>query len=780
MNSYLGIIKRHLLKDKKNYAIVIFSLIVSIVIIGIICGVYFTEHNKIGRDIEKQYGKYDLYLNGLTKYEANVFKSHNNVLESSFIKFNGHVNNENKYQNNVKVNLVEGENNLFYKNFKLDLHEGTLPKENNECIVSYKALEILDEDANINDYLSGTYIDLNGDIKEYKIKVVGIIDRITPIKNENILVNENIDVGEYILIYNEDILNEDGFFRAYGKIDCEVREILRDFNYQYWNSNATNETRYARESVLNFKRNDISLIYLNTPFSLIVFSLVILLICMNSISMIYKLKERDLNNLYIIGANSRQINLILFLEILIIWFIATIISLFIGLIFILKLIWIIAIAAVVVLVINLIAYFVSVKMQANKLSQLNHHETSLLIEKRLAFLHHKNNESRNKISILSIAVSFFLIILFFNQMFIGLSGVKSYGSLGSDILFEKVSTVFDNDEINEIKKLNEIESIYLLDKRQGIIGFDIQKYVNQNNIFYSDVNFDTKGRSFYRITLKIVDDTTYNEYLKNARKTDTKGVIVDISSVIKTGSYDSIRTKEEQRINPGEVVDLALTSFDKSGMSVVKPNEIISLPIEGVVEYDILNNEVNKEFINIIMSESLAKEKLNFNSFNEMYIKLKNPEMDMDKVIDFIERKGDKATDVYNKSIDIKNEYINNGLTYIAMSFILVVLSVINTIVTLIFNILSRKKEFKLLSSVGMTIKQIKKMIAYENYYIIMDSVKLGLIISVGLTCTTQMSYIKTSFDLVICWLLALIISCLIIISITIFVITISLRKIKY
>ena len=777
MNSYLGIIKRHLMKDKINYAVVIFSLMFSIILISIICGVYVVEKNKLETEFYNEYGSYTLYLNGLTREEINILEKHNDVSEISKMKFIGKVEDEDKLNDNLSISLVEGDENLFNKTFNLKILKGSIPTNDYECLISYKVLEILKEDIDVGEYLELSYLDLKGEYKTVKLKISGIIEGISPIKKENIFANENNDIGEYILIHRKDISNEEGFFRGYINITSSPEDIVRDFNFTYWNNNASNKIRYARKNLIKFNGNEISLIYLNTPFSIIVFSAVILLICINSISMIYKLKERDLKYLSIIGANLKQMRILLVIEIFIIWGLAASISLLISMLFFRSMLYIIFISSIGVLFIILFAFLVS-----NDLKHKNHEykyfKSKYPIEKKLAYSYYKNNAGRNTISMFSIAISFFLIILFLNQIFVGLNGMKSYGTLDVDILYEKLLTEFDNEEIDSLKELDEVEDVYLVEKIQGFLGLDLSKFVKQNIEFLDESYYDD-NEAVYRAIIKVVDERTYDNYLKYGKSIDDNGVIIDISSLTRSYGYNSTNLREDSKVKLGEEIRLMESDYNGDGEVVIKDNKNVKLPVQGLIDYDILNDDNKDDFVKVIIKEETAKKIFGFKSFKKAYIKLKNPgnSIDIHNVMNYIQLRGDNATDLYNMKDNLKNKYITNGFTYMFISFSLVLLSVVNTIVTLIFNILSRKREFKLLSSVGMSNKQIKKMISYENYFVIIDSVKLGLLISIVLTIGTQATFVRSNSELVLMWIIVMAMSAISIILITFITITLCITK---
>ena len=109
---------------------------------------------------------------------------------------------------------------------------------------------------------------------------------------------------------------------------------------------------------------------------------------------------------------------------------------------------------------------------------------------------------------------------------------------------------------------------------------------------------------------------------------------------------------------------------------------------------------------------------------------------------------------------------LKGGYIESILSLILGIIGAINIINTMLTSIFARKVEFAMLESIGMTKKQLKKMILFEGlYYILLSSVliiPLGFVVS--FVAPMLLPPISGGFNLVVC--LTSILVALIIISI--------------
>lgn len=793
MDSYLKIVKKHILKDVKSYTIVIFSLVSAITLLSIILGIYKAEIYRLNNDITSEYGVYDAYFNGMTYEEINVLERHNNVEDIAKINILGETEPLGLSESKFKIQLLEGDKNIFYKFNEFNLIDGRLPERVGECIVSYKIMEILGKDVYIGDQIKIPYIDIFGSPKEIPLRVVGIIEGVTPMMREAIIRGDSEGIGECLLIYKEELNDLNGIYRGYVQASGKVTDIYADFKIKEGMSPVELNQRYSRKALKYDAGFTGSIIELNTPFAVITFSVVILLVCINSISMIYKLKEKDLKHLSIIGANERQIKLILLIEILLLWFISSLLSfILIGIVF-MDILNIVIISAVLILLINFAAFMIMFKYK-NKNNEIQHYYKKDRIEKRLAYSYYKNNMERNRFSILSIGISFLLIVMFLNQLLMGASNMNSKMSIDAEILYEKVATVFSESEIRKLETQSGVKEVYEIDEIPWVIGIPITKTVEKDVVGYVEGESieEEDSELLYNATIKIVEDEMYDMYLKDNKPSNENGVIINLNTIVNSNVYSESNMSESQKIKQQDYIHLMYASndnkynFRNNGLAQTyesNKNEysVKKVVIEETISTDIFGIETNLEdSIQLIMRESTAKEILGFQNYKKVYIKLedKSDEIKMNEIQENIENKGDKYVNLTEYEKDRFKELKNDVGIYMVMSLLLVILSLTNTIITLIFNIVTRRTDRQLLGAIGMSQTQLKIMVRYENYYVIRKAIYAGLVLSAGISMMTQLQFVRGNFKLILVWIFVMIITAIFIVALTLVITQLCVYKI--
>lgn len=777
MDSYLKIIKKHILKDFKSYTIVIFSLVSAISLLSIILGIYKVETDKLNNEIIQEYGMYDAYLNGITYDEINILERHNAVEDIAKVNILGETEPLGLSESKFKIQLLECDKNIFYKFNNFTLIEGRLPEIDGECIISYKVMEIVGREVYVGDEIDIPYIDVFGIPKVVKTKVVGIIEGITPMMKDNIIRHDSEGIGENLLIYKEKIEDPHGLYRGYIQASGAVEDIYGDFKIRENTQPLQLKSRYSRKALKYNSGFTGSIIETNTPFAVLTFSIVILLVCINSISMIYKLKEKDLKNLIFVGANDRQIKFILLIEVVLLWLISSILSFVIIGILDVNILNIVAISSSVILIINFVAFIIMFKLKS-KDKEIEYYYKADKIERRLAYSYYRNNMDRNRFSILSIGISFLLIVMFLNQLLMGASNINSEVSIDAEILYEKVATVFNYSEISKLKAVDGIKDVYAIEEVPKMVGIPITKTVERSVQGYvgGETTEENDAKFLYNATIKVVEDKVYDKYLKDKKISNKDGVIIDISTIVTTNQYQAGKLSEAEKIKSGEFIQLV---YSDSYQEISNDN-MKSIIIEETINYDDfgVRNDLD-DSIKIIMRESTAKEILGFKNYKKVYIKLEDQAdyTKINNIKEMIENKGDKYTNLKDYEKDVFEKIKVNIGIYMVMSLLLVILSLSNTIITLIFNIFTRKTERQLLAAIGMSDTQLKTMVRYENYYVIGKSIYVGLVLSLVVSLVTQLQFVRSNFELILIWIFVMIVTAIFIAILTLVITQISIHK---
>ena len=98
----------------------------------------------------------------------------------------------------------------------------------------------------------------------------------------------------------------------------------------------------------------------------------------------------------------------------------------------------------------------------------------------------------------------------------------------------------------------------------------------------------------------------------------------------------------------------------------------------------------------------------------------KNDDKLENEIININEKYNNPYTKVYSKKFFIEEaKEFQLSITIIGMSAVVIIglIGVLNFVNTMITNIISRRKEFATIEAVGMTKKQIKKMLMLEGFY---------------------------------------------------------------
>lgn len=209
---------------------------------------------------------------------------------------------------------------------------------------------------------------------------------------------------------------------------------------------------------------------------------------------------------------------------------------------------------------------------------------------------------------------------------------------------------------------------------------------------------------------------------------------------------------------------------DLKKKQVVKPGE--KIPISFVIRDEKGNeNLVKEDFTVMALVQSKEERPNNLTTLNIEESKLKTIYKDYDKYISSIgikykedidlKKADDKIKEIIAstgiESLDMSSKYyfidgiktLKKTLTLagLTISIILGVIGIINVINTVLTGVLTRKIEFSMLESIGMTKKQIKKMIVFEGvYYGVLST---ALLIPLGFVVAVITSKVALTYDVV-------------------------------
>ncbi len=180
-------------------------------------------------------------------------------------------------------------------------------------------------------------------------------------------------------------------------------------------------------------------------------------------------------------------------------------------------------------------------------------------------------------------------------------------------------------------------------------------------------------------------------------------------------------------LKAGDDIELTFNSIDKDGkVKEIKKDFKVMAIVANKSDKEV---NINLQALNIEEEQfkSLFPDYKNYIKSLDIKLKdninLKDADKKIEKIIN------ESGNDIL--SMTSKNFYIEGlkeikvvfMIIGIVISFILGVIGVINVINTMLTSIFSRRIEFAMLESIGMTKKQLKKMILFEGiYYILISS----------------------------------------------------------
>ncbi|MEG0295318.1 MAG: FtsX-like permease family protein [Clostridium sp.] len=248
---------------------------------------------------------------------------------------------------------------------------------------------------------------------------------------------------------------------------------------------------------------------------------------------------------------------------------------------------------------------------------------------------------------------------------------------------------------------------------------------------YSDI-FTYNDLALEMLTENLIEGTT------DPRELEQNGIIViDQRDGIRTTTFnigDTVRIPKLSYYG-GDSKDL---NFHNEVMSTIANEDFYQFKVIGIV-----SETIDKSYFNdfgVIVSNSAFENLDTINKNTSMYLKFDTIEQDKgiyDKIGKKIIASGGVYYSKYQEQelMDKRLISINTiGYSFIGM---IALISLVNIINTAAVNILSRKREIAILKSLGMTTKDVKKMILVENLILAFWSMIIGGIvgamISVGM-----------------------------------------------
>lgn len=363
----------------------------------------------------------------------------------------------------------------------------------------------------------------------------------------------------------------------------------------------------------------------------------------------------------------------------------------------------------------------------------------------LAYKNIRREKSRYKSIVISLSISIIL--------FLCVNGIINNIYLNDNISHNKYndySILLSNEKhlsdlLNYLQTNNLINDYYLLGPVLSMSnGIDLKpsmlsneaKDMIENGIYEEISQINTQAYFF--------SDNAYNDILKKAGITELQNNEIIICDTV------SKKTKYGK--------NLKLTNFKVGDIVEIKGKIPKYFKIAGITSdfapY-ITSENIEMPQISILVNNHVAEEsKLeNYNS-NGIYMGMLNLDTDnpyeIDKALNEIDPKEEKyfKNNLHDENVSYESQ--KNITKILAYSFVLFIalISAINIFNTISFSVLLRKREFAILRSVGMTNKQINKMVFLEGIFYGLDSIIFGILISIGLLYILYIAMINSKLYL--------------------------------
>lgn len=350
----------------------------------------------------------------------------------------------------------------------------------------------------------------------------------------------------------------------------------------------------------------------------------------------------------------------------------------------------------------------------------------LKIDKIMAIRNIKRNKKQFRISVLSMAISVILIISF-------LSFMKMTQALGQTFEIEDtmqfevaINQEGNEDEsisldfINQIKRLNGVEGVYLkYSNIQSSLITDNKNITTEAQGRVEKVNFKSKEQSRLDIMLNVLDQNK----LELIEPYVSSGIIDELAEdevIIVKRDTAPIQSPVHLSLNVGDLLNLIPSSF--AGQTEYQEKEVITYKVKAIIN-DLPSNLGLSGLPNLMLSpEGMKKmtenteEKLRIQSIDVKVNELENIDSIENQLIHLMQEYPEYQ--LYNKSDLLKQDAIEQlriAILIIGFVMVIILISGLNVMNTIFSNIMVRKREIASLKAIGMTTKEIKSMICLEG-----------------------------------------------------------------
>lgn len=717
----MSILNKFTFKDiclnKKRSIVTIIAIILSTALIcSIACMFYSFQKVLIDQTIQYD-GNYHAIFYDIDNKKAQEINANKQVKETFQFKEIGLVSINSIYNS---IDIYEFDKQAF-KNLNLTLHEGRLPKNNNELLINKSTISMYDLDYKLGDTITLDYETLTGEKLQKEYKIVGYFDSVSYFSETYTFISRNDNLKENFklgIVYNN---IKDTF------------KVSNDIGGDY----DTNRDLLAYNGVI---KNDSTR---KTLFTILGIVIGIVIVCSvfvirNSFAISITEKKKEFGMLSSIGATKKQIKKLVIKEGLFLSVIGIPLGILLGIlaafilviftktylgnafgeeiIFSLNIPWIVLIITIICSLITVLLSSLSSARKASKISPIesirNNDDikikakkikTNKLVKKIfgiggvIASKSLKRSKKKYRTTVISLVVSitvFISLSTFVTSMF------KIIDNFYINLDYNFVVSDYDENLENRKETLEKIITFDTVEKYNYLKVASIKAENNNFNKLIPKKYNEELEISNNQVTILSFGEQTYKNYLKdlnlNYEKAKDKLIFFTDNDDIK---FNSITLN-------GKTYDVIKITN--------KPAFAMEYYNVCVIGYFVASDELINDFDDIDFSDIA----IYTNDYKLLGEQIKNLDND----------------EIYYSSIDEEVGQINKIIVWMSVflyGFIIVIslIGVTNIFNTITTNMSLRSKEFAILRSVGMTDKEFNKMIRLESILYGMKSFIIGSIL---------------------------------------------------
>lgn len=765
INSYKALSGKYLKDNKKRTILTIIGIILSVALITSICTFILTVQNSMIENSKRSMGAFHVAITNVSEDEINKIQTNINVNSLGvmisknavpFIK-----------DKNIELNYL---NEAAFKLMNINLEEGQLPKSNNEVVIERWILRYFDEEVKVGDIIK--IQDEDGDEKDYTLSGIAKDDwqnqgegvsKAYLIKNDS-----NVKDDSTVLVEIKDEADKQEVIKEVSNLVSSKSEVVQNKDL----------LRLIGESS-NADMNKSLFMIVFIVIGIVVLATVVVIYNAFHISIAERMKQfgllraigttkKQIMNLVIREASIMifiGIPLGVFFGIVAVYCIAFTFNKMSGLgefsnlkvvtsPFVLLLSGGIGAATIYVS-----AYLPA--RSAGKISPLMAISSQSLIKKEkrnrsgkflgkvfkidtaMALKNVKRNKRRFYITVLSMAISVTLFVTFMSFAKFS-NNFSEKVTEDNDIAFniydngntEKLD-VINNKLIEEVRNISGVGEVYkhynsILTQgfvEESAIPKEVRQWAAENrdeDLFKSKV--DGKNKSKISVVFQAYEDNKLNvakKYIKEGSIDNLKDGEVII--VRETTFFGDKRSLIAPMANLKVGDDILISDVEYSdGQENFNSKELKKVKVAAIMDVQPFSDLDYQGVLNVIGSKNTVKNIIEGNQqqmknfkVTDVGIKIKN-ESYLDKIDKSLKKIENTNAGIgyYNKIESAKSEKAYKlQMSILLMGFIIVItlISAVNIVNTVTTNILLRNKEIAALKAIGMTRKQVRKMITFEG-----------------------------------------------------------------